>query len=488
LISQKEVVLDEKNDIVTRKGRSADLASGSADTHLLDLILSPKIRFLLIKGEPGTGKTTLALDLLTKYGSGLYISTRSSLEQASAQNQVLGELVQRGLISEPYFARETQTSFNDYRLALPENVIQSILEFSRKTKGRDSLVVLDSWDAFAKIMNPEERQKTEQSMFVISEANKTRLVFVSEIMETSEMDYMADAVLVLQDDLFEGQRVRRAIWKKLRGFEIPQRSYPYTLHGGRFSMIESRLSFTIPPNLNTKPFDGIKHGINSYSTGIADLDSFLGGGLEKGAFVLLELDSKIGSTSHVPIISSIIGNFLANDGCVVSLPSVGITPTIAKSLSSKRFSPEVINSSVRFCHFDNEESDPCFVRLDRTSYDKTVEIFGNVTLSVKGPEKRPCFIFFGMEMMEYVFGSEKLGGIGVALNQELKKSGDIAVCGLKSGSAMTSKVSNSCDIHLKLDQVDGALMLYSVKPPSPIYHVKSDHSEGNIRVKLIPMV
>ena len=167
---------------------------------------------------------------------------------------------------------------------------------------------------------------------------------------------------------------------------------------------------------------------------------------------------------------------------------MGITPTIAKSLSSKRFPPEVMNSSVRFCHFDNEESDPCFVRLDSTSFEKSTETIRQVILSVKGPEKRPCFTFFGMEMMEYVFGPEKLGGIGVAINQESKKSGDITICGLKSGSAMTSKISNSCDIHLKLDQVDGALMLYSVKPPSPIYHLKSDHSEGNIRVKLIPMV
>jgi KaiC/GvpD/RAD55 family RecA-like ATPase len=464
-------------------------SSRSLGTNLLDSLLAPQIRFILLKGDPGTGKTTLALDLLTKYGRGMYISTRSSLKQATIQNRMLRELVQKGMVSEPNLSPENNSvSFGDYRLALPENIIQAILGNSRKSYEDEKLVVLDSWDAFAKLLDPIDRQRTEQSMLAISEANGIRLLFVSETSDLTTMDYMADAVLDLEDGIFENHRVRRIIWKKLRGFEIPQRSYPYTLEGGMFLMIETPTSLAALASTSRKPFAGIKNGDNYYSTGIESLDSLLGKGLAKGSFVLLELGASIGSLAHIPLISMISGNFMANGGCSVSLPSIGVPPSRAKGMGLRRFSPNVINSSLRILHFNSEESDPCFVYLDSNSLEKTFELIRKTVESLKGSEKRGCFIYLGMEMMEYLFGAEKLGGVGIEINQGLKKTGDVAICGLKSGSALTSKLSNSCDIHLKLDQVDGALMLYSVKPPSRVYHFKIHQLEENLKIDLIPMV
>ncbi len=104
-------------------------------------------------------------------------------------------------------------------------------------------------------------------MLAISEANGIRILFVSETTDITAMDYMADAVLEMEDDKFEGQRMRRVIWKKLRGFEIPQRSYAYTLNEGRFLMIETPLTFAYPSNPVWKPFEAIKHGDRHYSTG-----------------------------------------------------------------------------------------------------------------------------------------------------------------------------------------------------------------------------
>ncbi|HYB04760.1 MAG TPA: gas vesicle protein GvpD P-loop domain-containing protein, partial [Nitrososphaerales archaeon] len=66
---------------------------------LLKSLLSSKIRTLLIKGEPGTGKTTLALELLAGFGSGVYVSSRVSRDMLMEQNPQLRELAKRGLVS-----------------------------------------------------------------------------------------------------------------------------------------------------------------------------------------------------------------------------------------------------------------------------------------------------------------------------------------------------------------------------------------------------
>jgi SpoVK/Ycf46/Vps4 family AAA+-type ATPase len=56
---------------------------------ILHKFLSTKPTSLLIRGLPGTGKTTLALELLAaSRRPGYYISTRVSLKKNSSQNSI----------------------------------------------------------------------------------------------------------------------------------------------------------------------------------------------------------------------------------------------------------------------------------------------------------------------------------------------------------------------------------------------------------------
>ena len=71
--------------------------SPTVSTHeTLRSLLNPSVNAILVKGEPGTGKTTFAVELLQTYGNGIYMSTRVSKEQITRQNPSISSLVASG--------------------------------------------------------------------------------------------------------------------------------------------------------------------------------------------------------------------------------------------------------------------------------------------------------------------------------------------------------------------------------------------------------
>src|ERR1700733_9475589 len=68
----------------------------SDDSDSLRNLLAPGIKLVLIKGAPGTGKTSLAMRLLEYLESGAYISSRVGLEKLSKQNPRLLPMERKG--------------------------------------------------------------------------------------------------------------------------------------------------------------------------------------------------------------------------------------------------------------------------------------------------------------------------------------------------------------------------------------------------------
>jgi KaiC/GvpD/RAD55 family RecA-like ATPase len=457
---------------------------------LLQSLLSSKIRTLLIKGEPGTGKTTLALELLAGYGSGVYISSRVSREMMMEQNPQLSELAKRGLVSSISMSENEKPKsfkFEDYRLASIEDVLISILSKSRKSND-DILIVLDSWDSIVNKLDTGERMRTEQSLLVIAEANNVKLIFISEDERLGTSDYFVDAVIKLEDDSMDGMRVRRLVWKKLRGSRIPHRSSLYTLDNGRLSIFDPT-TVRFVGEYPSKKFKPIPNSSTRFSSGSKDLDDFLEGGYRRGSNIILEMDNRIGPTWHVPLVISCEMNFISN-GCAMFIIPVGNRPpqTIKQNLLPY-FSEETLQKSLRVAQYDLAGSkDPCFLQLDKDSMEKTRENVENAIQAIKGPEKRPCIFFIGMDTVQSANGREMLDPLGVGLTELVRRNGDLAINTVKGGSGLIRDLNNGCDLHMKLEELDRTLVMHSLKPPSELYHVEYDYTAGYGQVKLKAIV
>lgn len=151
----------------------------------LESFLKPEVRTVLVKGEPGTGKTLLGLELLRRYGRGVYLSSRVSQEGILDQYPDLKKLFRQGKIK--VRGPKARAKFHDMRFADAVTMVDSVLESFGNMK--EPLVILDSWDTIAKELDKVERMKTEKTLVAMADGRRARLVFISEEPVSTSTDY-----------------------------------------------------------------------------------------------------------------------------------------------------------------------------------------------------------------------------------------------------------------------------------------------------------
>jgi len=267
---------------------------------------------LLIKGNSGTGKTTLSLSILRSLkarNNFFYISTRSSPKQLFEHYPWLRKFTkQSNKDIDKEEIGQNISSFEDARLDEPESLFERVTNQLMDVK--NPVIIIDSWDSVASLMDREARLNNERVLQTWRERAKAKLIFTSEESTESSLESIVDGVVELNYEFIDETRIRSLFLKKLRGVPVKRSIYYFTLKDrflrcfGSYDPREFRCN-----NMKDKIPNVVNSPKHILQTGYQDLDNHIGGTLPRNGLITIEKDSILPNDIILLFVNDLLNNF-----------------------------------------------------------------------------------------------------------------------------------------------------------------------------------
>jgi KaiC/GvpD/RAD55 family RecA-like ATPase len=452
---------------------------------------------LLIKGKAGTGKTTLALEILKNIDNPIYISTRVKPQFLYEQFPwITDSLLTENIIDATSFAIPPALSLSDDKTFLESLKLKDLPDFLKilflKTDIKNpGTIIVDSWDAIAALgetqWNKKETLLANYILDLVRQKNYN-LVIILETEQESYLDYLVDGIISLDNPFFESDKKFRELHLfKLRGVKINQPSYLFTLNNGRFTCFPPSqfFRFKIPERIPV-----IEDKNSKISTGIPNFDRILDGGLQSGRIFLIEIHPYLGTANAFFMMPTFI-QFGLHDRGVIGLPPPG-----------RLYKPEldllkqVINNNDFFERFiriiqisEGESIPPNIISIDTATHQEFFDCVLNFVDELDpSKEKRPYFIIISVDYIPKKFNLSEVVPDTTRIINQLKRTGQIFYLTAMEGNPYIDALKNEVDAHFSIDQINGKPVFYGKNPRTNLFAIDYTNSEGFYDVNLVPIV
>jgi len=439
---------------------------------------------LILNGAAGTGKTTFALQTIedmSELERSYYVSTRVSDDSLFTQFPWLRANMGRGGVGldevngnntrssrsglkglKGFDDNAINTSSGEMSVSIGRELmdIEAIYEAVESNLPERSLVVIDSIDAMAEKYEISCSNLISTMQKDVVEHYGTNAIFVVENIDP-QLDYLADGLVKLNTREYRQRRIREMDIIKLRGCEIFQPKYLYTLKGGKLR------SFGLNDNLDPinpeswTPISDLEGGISS---GIMDLDRLLDGGLERGSITLIELGDGIPTSFTRILEASLVSNFISLGRGVFWVPLHKASTENSKNYVVNAIDEALFDRLVRIPISANQSSmlSAKHIMAVEGLEASTDMDWKNIEYSLQGAES-PFLSLICFDTMESIYGGDlmdKFMGHLAAI-----KSNNSVFVGITSPSTRSNeRLTDLANVHIKIDRIGGTIIMYGEEP------------------------
>lgn len=444
---------------------------------------------LLIKGLAGTGKTTLALELVKKLGknkTSYYVSTRVSSKKLFKQFPWIKDNIPEENILD---ARKTQIpvmapDYVFFEYTDEPDFLRALYARIESSKTRPVTVIIDSLDALkANLDIPLENLRIEKALLEIGESTNSSIIFIAERSGEMPLDYLVDGIVTLTREIIQGRLTRKIIFEKIRGGEIEKPTFLFTLEGGRFTHFRNIL-LPFPENVVEPPLTTSEGRI---STGVEDLNELIAGGYRRGSFNFLEVGKEVGS-DYLWILYPFAASLIQHKIPVVIVPCEGEPVEEIRAWVSPFVGTENFNTYVRIVEFEETEGEkPYIVKLSGEHAAKDNQLIFIAEHLRESTGSRDAAIIIGVDTLEHIYSIQDVHRLLSRLSI-YSRTGNLSVLAIaKYGQELIKVLSHMATTHFKLENIEGTTVLYGLMPRTEMYAMSVSAERGYIETRLVPI-
>ena len=508
--------------------------SAGIPEEVLQFLRLPGSHSLIVKGSAGTGKTTFALQLAEELGEGAqsyYMSIRvgdqslyrqfpwlkekkegahhfqRTVQAEGAQEkeevkdgkrvlkvdrtelQKLEGRVEMGQEGDETYEKvgEGEVAGDSLIFDLGSDLPEIDLAYDEVERNlpHGTLVLVDSIDGLSERYGIMASKLVNTLQKDLVEKGNASVVYVLESTGETKLDYLGDGVVRFESQEHAGRRLRVMTLEKLRGAEIRQHKYIYTLKDGRIQAFSNR-PFTGPAKPGVwDPRPDLGKDVASWGQDALDR---LTGGLRAGSFVALEVEPDVPSAYLDGLRIGLIANFASLGRGVAYVPGRKSSVENVYEWLGAYLPPGTFDQNVRVFEsspLGSLEGSPNALHMEGSNVDTDLK-WSNVEYRLPN-SSHPFLSLLAFDTLESVYGENVLEQMTGHLTA-VRRSHDILLGHVSPLTKSTQKLTNIANVHLKVQNVNGAILLFGQKPFTELFNLSFSYETGTPNAVLTPIV